>query len=514
MQHLHIALCAAFLIVASSSTGPVWAGTSGEDQQQRSPQRALFQRVGVENRELRRRDSLVLQWNDVVLEAIRRSTLGPPIVARALAIVHTCMYDAWAAYDPVARGTQLGVSLRQPPHERKARHKREAISFAAYRALVDLFPAQHALFDDLMARLGYDPGDTNTDTRTPAGIGNLACAAVLAFRHADASNQLGTINGGAAYSDYTAYVPINTPTQIKDPNRWQPITFADGRTPGFLTPHWGFVEPFAFPAGDSLRPDPPALYPDERYVRQAQALLRISAGLTDRQKMIVEYWADGPASELPPGHWNLLAQVLARRDRHSLDEDVKLFFLLNNALFDAGVAVWECKRFYDYVRPITAVRFLFAGQPVEAWGGPFQGTQTIDGKDWLPYQRGTFLTPPFAEYVSGHSTFSAASAEILRRFAGTEVFRYGVTLAPGSSRIEPGLTPRHPIVLFWPTFSAAADEAGLSRRYGGIHFRDGDLAGRALGRRVAALVWEKAQRLFAGPSAAPRAGSAHTSATH
>jgi hypothetical protein len=498
MQHLGITAFAAFLVAALSTTGPAWAGTSGEEQQHWDPQRAPFQRVGVEDRASGHRDSLILQWNGVALEAIRRSTLGPPIVARALAIVHTCMYDAWAAYDPVARGTQLGVRLRQPRHERKARHRREAVSFAAYRALVDLFPAQQALFDDLMAGLGYNPLDTNTNAMTPAGIGNLACAAVLQFRHADGSNQFGAINGGAAYSDYTGYVPVNTPTQINDPNRWQPIAFSDGRTPGFLAPHWRFVEPFALPAGDTLRPDPPALYPDERYMRQAEALLQISARLTDRQKMISEYWADGPASELPPGHWNLLAQVVARRDRHSLDDDVKLFFLLNNALLDASVAVWECKVFFDYVRPITAIRFLFGGQRVQAWGGPFQGTRIIDGKAWVPYQRTTFLTPPFAEYVSGHSTFSAASAEILKRFTGSEIFRHGVVLAPGSSRIEPGLTPRYPIVLYWPTFSAAANEAGLSRRYGGIHFRAGDLEGRALGRRVAAVVWQKAQRLFAG----------------
>jgi len=182
MRQVPVAVFAVFLSAASSSNGPVWAGTSGEDQQPRSPKRALFQRVGVHDRESGRRDSLVLQWNEVVLEAMRRSTLGPPIVARALAIVHTCIYDAWAAYDPVARGTQLGVSLRQPRHERKARHKREAVSFAAYRALVDLFPAQQALFDDLMARLGYDPLDTNTEAMTPAGIGSLACAAVLAWQ--------------------------------------------------------------------------------------------------------------------------------------------------------------------------------------------------------------------------------------------------------------------------------------------------------------------------------------------
>ncbi|HEV8318702.1 MAG TPA: hypothetical protein VGQ10_14905 [Vicinamibacterales bacterium] len=483
MQLVRLGALAIFLITVPSSNGEASAAISSDASQ---------------HRRAARHDEVVLQWNDVALEAIRHSTLGPPMVARALAIVHTCMYDAWAAYDRVGSGTRFGVSLRRPRREHSPSHKREAVSVAAYRALVDLFPAQQALFDDLMARLEYDPLDTTTDPTTPRGVGNMACAAVLTFRHADRSNQLGDINGGAAYSDYTGYVPVNTPTQLNDPNRWQPITFADGRTPGFLAPHWGLVVPFVLPAGDALRPDPPALYPEGAYLRQAAAILRISAALTDRQKMIAEYWSDGPASELPPGHWNLLAQVVARRDRHSLDENVKLFFLLNNALFDASVAVWECKVFFDYVRPITAIRFLFGGQRVEAWGGPFQGTRIIDGKDWVPYQRGTFLTPPFAEYVSGHSTFSAASAEILKRFTGSDIFRHGVVLAPGSSRIEPGFTPRYPVVLYWPTFSAAAEQAGLSRRYGGIHFRDGDLEGRALGRRVATMVWEKAQRLFAG----------------
>jgi hypothetical protein len=482
MHRIHTAL-PAVLLLALSSPPQAWTGTSGD---------------GRENARTTRYDNLVLQWNEVALEAIRRSTLGPPMVARALAIVHTCMYDAWAAYDPVAHGTQLGDSLRRPHYEWTASARRQAVSVAAYRALVDLFPAQQQLFANLMARLGYDPLDTSVDPATPTGVGDLACAAVLAFRHADGSNQLGDINSGPPYSDYTAYVPVNTPMQLTDPNRWQPITFLDGRTPGFLAPHWGLVTSFALPPDHSLRPEPPALYPEERYTRQAEELLHISADLTDHQKMISEYWADGPASELPPGHWNLLAQVVARRDGQSLDENVKLFFLLNSALFDASIAVWECKRFYDYVRPITAIRFLFAGQQVQAWGGPFRGTQTIDGKDWLPYQRGTFLTPPFPEYVSGHSTFSAAAAELLKRFTGSDRFGYAVVLPAGSSRIEPGATPLHPIVLVWRTFTEAADEAGLSRRYGGIHFRDGDLQGRALGRRVAALVWHKGRRLFAG----------------
>jgi hypothetical protein len=444
--------------------------------------------------------SVVVRWNDTALEAVRRSRLGPPIVARALAIVHTCMYDAWAAYDRRAVGTQLGAALRRPVHERTPGRRREAVSVAAHVALVDLFPAERARFDGLLTELGYSPAaDLSGGTETPAGVGRTACEAVLESRHGDGSNQLGDENGGAPYSDYTGYVPINTPGLLADPNRWQPITFASGATPGFLAPHWGLVKPFALESGAALRPGPPAFHPDDAYGRQAEALLRISAGLTDRQKMIAEYWSDGPSSELPPGHWNLLAQVVARRDRHGLDQDVKLFFALNNALLDAGIAVWDAKRHYDYVRPISAIRFVFAGQLVRAWGGPFRGTQTIDGGEWLPYQPGTFPTPPFAEYPSGHSAFSAAAAEILERFTGSGLFWHHVVLAPGSSRIEPGVTPARPVVLFWPTFSAAADEAGLSRRFGGIHFRDGDLASRRLGRDVGRLVWEKALHLFHPP---------------
>src|SRR6266852_3928891 len=102
--------------------------------------------------------NVVIQWNDVALHGVRDSRLGPPMVARALAIVHTCMYDAWAAYDRVAVGTRYGGALRRPPRQRSLRNKEQAISFAAYRAAVDLLPADRAsVFDPLMTKLGFDP---------------------------------------------------------------------------------------------------------------------------------------------------------------------------------------------------------------------------------------------------------------------------------------------------------------------------------------------------------------------
>ncbi len=185
-------------------------------------------------------------------------------------------------------------------------------------------------------------------------------------------------------------------------------------------------------------------------------------------------------------------------DRDGLDRDVKLFFALTNAIADAGICAWDNKRAFASARPITAVRYLFRGRRVRAWGGPYRGTQTIGGEAWLPYQPSTFPTPPFPEYSSGHSTFSATGAEILRRFTGTDHFGASVTIPAGSSTVEPGATPARDITLRWATFSEAADQAGMSRRYGGIHFEQADLDGRATGRLVARRCWERAQALFSG----------------
>lgn len=431
-------------------------------------------------------DTVVVQWNDALLQAVRSIRFAPMLTARALAVTHTCIYDAWAAYDPVADGVHWPMPLRQQVDERTEANQTEAISFAAHAALVDLFPSEQSRFDSLLASLGYrSPGPAGT-------IGLTACEAVLGDRHVDGSNQLGDLRPGS-YSDYTGYVPANTVETIHDPNRWQPLAAAAGAQQ-FLAPHWKLVRPFALTSLEGLRPDPPPLYPDGNYVQEVNQILHFSARLDDRSKTIAEYWADGPASVTPPGHWSLFAQAVARRDGHTVDEDVKLFFALGNALLDASIAVWDCKVFFDFARPITGIRFLYGGKPVRAWAGPGLGTRLIDGSLFRSY----IPTPPFAEYVSGHSAFSAASAEILASFTGSDRFGMSVTLAPGSSTIEPGITPAEPVTLSWATFSQAADEAATSRRLGGIHFQSGDLAARRLGQHVGRLVLMKAGEFFEG----------------
>ncbi len=133
------------------------------------------------------------------------------------------------------------------------------------------------------------------------------------------------------------------------------------------------------------------------------------------------------------------------------------------------------------------------GRNVRSWGGPGKGTVEMDGSQWLPYQPSTRPTPPFPEFVSGHSAYRAAAAEILHLWTGSDRFGSSVTFAAGSSKFEPSVTPSHAVTLRWETFTEAAEEAGMSRRYGGIHFKAADLAGRVLGRAVASEVWKRAQ---------------------
>ncbi|MGE0313855.1 MAG: vanadium-dependent haloperoxidase [Lautropia sp.] len=457
--------------------------------------------------------NVVLVWVRAALEAIRVAKPGPPMVARSLAIVQTAMFDAWAAYDPVAVGTQLGATLRRPAEERTMQNKAVAISHAAYVALLDQYPGSKPLFDATMKALGRAPDTVTVERSRPEGIGNLAAQAVVTFRRRDGANQDGTgTASGVPYADTTGYVPLNAPASflqptakstIAVPDRWQPISYVDETgvlvTPTFIGPHWREVRPFALTSASQFRPPPPKAAGTAAFAAQAQTVIDIEMALTEREKVIAEYWADGPHSELPPGHWCLFAEMVSVRDAHDLDRDVRMFFALSNAVLDASIAIWDAKRHYDYVRPLTAIRYLKNGQAIRGFGsaGPAGGIVTIDGAAWRTFQRERFPTPPFPEYPSGHSGFSTAAAEVLRRFTGSDRFGGSHTQAPATLQAEP-LLPREPVTLSWPTFTAAAEEAGYSRLLGGIHFEDGNRFGLMLGRQVGAQAWARAQALWSG----------------
>ncbi len=440
-----------------------------------------------------------LLWNNTALQIIRETQPAMPITARALAILHTCMYTAWAAYDPIAVNTSTSETLRQPPYEWTLPNKEEAISYAAYYALRDLFPTQADRFKAVMISIGYNPTQLTTRTNTPASIGKLAAKTILSTRHWDGSNQLGDLYS-QPYSDYTHYDTINDPDHIHNPNRWQPLrisTTHGSSVQQFTVPHWGLVQPFAMMHGAQFRPGKPQFdtIRDSKHIMQ---FLHMSTNLTEQQKVSIEYWRNGPQGEQAPGHWCLIAQYIARRDAYNLDTTIKLFFILTNALLDASIACWDCKRAYDTARPLSYIRSFFHEQPkpkpLHACIGPQQGIQLTAGQNWHPYQPTDIMTPASPEYCSAHSTFSAASAAILSWFTGSDYFGGSYTQHADTALIEPGTN----ITLNWKTFSSAADDAGMSQLHSGVHFAHSYTAGKTLGHNVAAQAWRKAQNAING----------------
>jgi len=490
--------------------------------------------------------SIVARWNEMMLDAIRSGQAKPTSSTYTLYTTSAAIYDAWAAYDENAFGIySQQVDLLDDPSDAA---KEEAISYAAYTALVTTMPEDKPRFDAFLESLGYAlPEVALFVPESPALLGIAAAQAVFEARADDGSNFANH------FENLGDYAPVNSadPDSPKapggdefDPNHWQPLRVPTGTVVDengipiatddpasyedqvALTSHWGSVDAFALLSGDQFRPPEPPRYGDEgeyvdglgnvttgnqAYIDQFTEVLDISATLTPEEKLIAEYWADGPRTEAPPGHWNQIAQDIAKREGHGIDDDAKMFLALNAAVFDAGIATWDAKYFHDSIRPQSAIRFLYQDEMVDAWAGPNMGTQSIPGSEWQPYQNVTFVTPPFPEYVSGHSAFSAAAADVISAYVGSDAYYDGETLGNydlnNDGEIDKlgeyiGLKldfedyDGPPIVLQWETLSDAADEAGISRLYGGIHIQDGNLFGLELGANVAVEVFDVATAYF------------------
>ena len=414
---------------------------------------------------------------------------------------------------------------------------------------------------------------------------------------------------------------------MRDPNRWQPLAidfFIDqggvqlGEYPDFLGPHWGYVTPFMLrerdrgPSGVHLDPGPfPGFGTDTHddyvntYIRNIEVsswldpddgvLIDISpasfgnnplgtndgTGHTmnpetgqpyetqmvkrgDWARVIAEFWADGPDSETPPGHWNTLLNYVSDNTPEKriggegpivddLEWDVKAYFALNGAMHDCAIAAWGAKGYYDSPRPISAIRYLCEvgqssdpegprydplGMPlipglielvtaettapgqrhdhlagdegkiaVLSWiGAPGDPENEYTGVDWIlcgnwvPYQRPSFVSPPFAGYVSGHSTYSRAAAELLTRFTGSAYFPGGLGTWPAPQNdflvFEQG--PSESIELQWATYQDASDQCSLSRITGGIHPPLDDYPGRIMGYEIGIRSYDEATQYWGG----------------
>ncbi len=451
--------------------------------------------------------SLAYSLLDICEEAaardVDRYNARPTVLSRQMAIWATAVFDAWAAYDEKATGTRLGTTLRRPKAEHTLANKQKAIAYASHHALMFVYPESKEYLEGEMTKLGFDPTIISQDATKPEGIGQLAAKAVIDYRRHDGSNQFGDEAGsdGKPYTDYTFYAPVNPPDKIIDPDRWQPITFTkpDGTkfTPGFLTPHWYRVKPFALEKSSQFRPPPPPLFSKdpEALKKETAQVLEYNAKLTNEQKAVVEFMRDGPRSTGQSGHWLRFAQDVSRRDQHDLDQDVKLYFAVANAAFDAFISCWETKRVYDSSRPWTLIHHFYKGQKITGWAGPQGGTREMQGEDWHPYSPEVFVTPPFPGYTSGHATVSAACSKVIELFTGSD--KYGFA----ERRKHCELTEKsggEMMTLDMPTWSGVANMAAQSRAMGGYHIPVDNDIGLKVGRELASWSWPKYQEYYNG----------------
>jgi membrane-associated phospholipid phosphatase len=391
---------------------------------------------------LNARADIVTDWNNAALNAVRAEKTNPPKGSRAMAIAHAAIYDAANGVQRTHRPYHVsdmapaGASLDA------------AIAAAAYTSLYELFTNPdvrstnfQALYDVQLAAI--PDGQPKTDGIT---WGQSVAQAMLALRADDGSTNI---------------VPYTPGTE---PGRWKPTPPASAPA---LLPGWGFVVPFCMTSGSQFRPQAPPPVGSAAYSFEFNTVKAyggtVSTVRTSNQTEVALFWNDGAGTATPPGHWNVIAQGVSQDKGLTVLENARLFALLNLAAADAAICAWDAKFIYDYWRPVTAIREADTDNNPE--------TETD------PTWSSLIPTPPFPEFTSGHSTFSRSAAVVLAGFFGEDNIPFTTTTdgLPGVTRNYPG-------------FSAAADEAGISRLYGGIHWPSANLHGQSGGRAIGLLV--------------------------
>jgi hypothetical protein len=383
---------------------------------------------------------IVTDWNTHALNAFRTNRTAPPIASRQLAILHASIYDA-----------VNGITRTHEPYRVRGKAKpnasiEAAAAAAGHRVMVTLFPGAAAIYD---AAYQAQLQGLDHPKKVEAGIawGESVANNILAWRATDGS------------ADSIAYQPGTQPGQ------WIPTPPAGAPA---LLPQWPRVVPFAMSSGGRFRPPGPPPLNSAQYASDFDEVKRLgsvnSAERTEDQTLIAQFWANGAGTETPAGHWNRIAQSISAAYELSLEDNARMFALLNIAEADAAIVSWDCKFTYNLWRPVTAIRKADLDS----------NDATQQDLNWSPL----LVTPPFPEYTSGHSTFSGAGSKVLESFFGTDNIAFSVN-SDGTPCVFRTFT----------SLSQAANESGQSRIYGGIHFqsanRDGLASGRALGEYVA-----------------------------
>lgn len=382
------------------------------------------------------------------------------LINRINMVVALGMMDAAAPYHETAIGMYTRIP-RLPESERSDRNINVAMLHAAYQTLLGLLPRREMVWRDMLSDHGLDPDDESSDLSSPVGIGNIAGRGALQGRLRDGMNQEGN------YQDNTGYMPVNSAYVLHDPSRWQPGLRLQGTgvytVQQFVTPQMANTEPVGVFDPREIRAAPPfASDPAdwEAYKEQADAVLEISANLSDEQKLKAELF-DNKILSL-----GLSFVHLAQEKNWSPADTARGYFLKTAAAMDGAIVTWQEKARFDAVRPFSAIRHIYGDELVMAWGGPGAGKREIPASLWRSY----LPEADHPEYPSGSTCGCYAQAQAVRRYTGSDELNWTVTYPAGSSRVEPSFTPAEDLTLNYATWTDFARDCGDSRVWAGVHF--------------------------------------------
>jgi hypothetical protein len=320
----------------------------------------------------------------------------------------------------------------------------------------------------------------------------------------------GTLPNGTnvIYADNSQDQNLNT---LPQPNKWTPLQFGASKK-NYLTPEWGTKNKGILSDDDfkELLDTTDQLFPsDSQYESEMKETQEITQNLTNEQKVVAEFWAGGPGTVTPPGMWVVFLDIYLRSNCISLLTEIKSYSILCTGLYQSSICAWRLKRDHLQARPIQKIRQYENGNPLsQPWNNQ------ILGQYWLPYQELNFVTPPFPDFVSGHSTFSSSSAKLFCYLFQTDtinlknpvinndILQYlspvltntvnfslnNTFIFPDTSTIEDGV-PSTAINLNWNTWNDMARSSGKSRLYGGIHVESSNQGGQLLGSNIADKIW-------------------------
>ncbi len=392
----------------------------------------------------------IIDWNNVTLDAIRANSTPPPRATRILAMVHCAMFDAVNGID---RSYEPYLVQQQAPSWSSGE---AAAATAAFIVLRNEFPGMKSQLS-VRYLVSISSIETTFFSRLSGIVFGYYCGVrMLDDREGDGADAT------------VLYIPSGIP------GFWQPTPPAFAPA---LLPQWPNVKPFAIPAGDAFRVPSPPSFTSTQYARDFREVKVLgdidSVVRTPDQTIIAYFWEDGAGTVTPPGHWHVIAQQLSERFGLSLEQNARLFALLGLAQADGAICCWDNKYFWDHVRPYTAITM-----EADEDGNP----RTSEDADWF----NLIPTPPFPAYTSGHSTFSGGSSRLLELFLGTDAIAFSGA-SPDPQR-WPDVLPG--VVRSWSSLSQAAEEAGQSRIYGGIHWQYDNQLGLSSGRAIAQFVFE------------------------